>query len=666
MLAAGFAASSPQKAAAQLATSPEIALPEVEVVADQEAEKAAKKKAPAAAQQSSTPRASSAPGEVDKSAIAVSPSGIAAPVDQVSSSVTVITSKEIEAQQRRTLPDVLKTVPGLNVVQTGGPGGQTSIFMRGTNSNHVKVIIDGVDASDPSVTNRAFDFGQMLTGDIERIEVLRGPQSGLYGADAVGGVIVIYTKKGEGPPKLVAAAEGGSFGTFNQRVGASGSTGRLNYAFNIQHYRADEVPVTPRYAAPPSGERFDNSTDNWTYSTKLGYDLTQDLTVNFMARYTQSNLWFTGDDTMAFPTFANPFQSRTDMDQFLTRGEAVWKTWGGNLVSYFGVNYSEQKTDTYFPGYAFNDGDRIKYDWRSVAQVAPGYTFVVGAEYQTESMLTDTTDAEESNTGAFVELQSEIVRNFFLVANARLDDNENFGEHYTWRVAPAYVIEATGTKLHASVGTAFKAPTLSQRFVDFPMFNSYGNPDLLPEESLGYEAGFEQSVFGDTVRFGATYFHNDITELIESYFDGMGFTYRNIGRAKTEGVEVFASADITDDLRVRADYTYTEAKNDVTGADLLRRPKNKASITAGWTPTEPLLLTATLLYVGESADIDRLFFSNVTLPAYTLVNVAADYKVNDGMALYGRIDNLFDEHYENPDGFMGTGFGVFAGVRFMN
>ncbi len=158
--------------------------------------------------------------------IVVSPTTIPTPVDQVASSVTVITAGDIQRQQIRTVPDALNTVPGLNVVQSGGPGGQTSVFMRGTNSNHVKVLIDGIDASDPSIANGTFDFAHLLTGDIEQIEVLRGPQSGLYGSDAIGGVISITTKKGEGPPKVKASVEGGSFQTFNQTAGLERIAGR--------------------------------------------------------------------------------------------------------------------------------------------------------------------------------------------------------------------------------------------------------------------------------------------------------------------------------------------------------------------------------------------------------------------------------------------------------
>ncbi|MET4170571.1 hypothetical protein ABIB99_001653 [Bradyrhizobium sp. LA6.1] len=222
--------------------------------------------------------------------VVVSPTGVVTPTNLVASSVTVLTARDIERDQRRTASDALSAVPGLNLVQTGGPGGQTSIFMRGTNSNHTKVLIDGIDVSDPGNPNRSFDFGQLLTSDIQQIEVLRGPQGGLYGADALGGVISIVTKKGDGPARATGSVEGGSFGTFNQTAGLSGSQDHFNYAFNVAHFHANDVPVTPVELLPPGQKAIGNYYDNMTYSTKLGAELSENLTLNGVARYTDATL----------------------------------------------------------------------------------------------------------------------------------------------------------------------------------------------------------------------------------------------------------------------------------------------------------------------------------------------------------------------------------------
>jgi len=183
--------------------------------------------------------------------IAVSPTLIPTPTAEVASSVTVISGEEIARMQRRTVTDVLMTVPGLNIVQSGSPGTLTAVFIRGTNSYHTKVLIDGMEVGDPSTTNGAIDLGHLMAYDIERIEILRGPQSGLYGSDAIGGVISITTKKGNGPAKVSGYVEGGSFGTFNQAMTLSGSFDRFDYAFNVAHYHYSNEPVTPPYMVPP-------------------------------------------------------------------------------------------------------------------------------------------------------------------------------------------------------------------------------------------------------------------------------------------------------------------------------------------------------------------------------------------------------------------------------
>ncbi|MGO9629601.1 MAG: TonB-dependent receptor, partial [Xanthobacteraceae bacterium] len=266
----------------------------------------------------------------------VSPTTVPTPSYESASSTTVITAADIESHQYRTVPDALSLVPGLNVVQTGGPGGQTSVFIRGTNSNHVKVLIDGIDVSDPSNPNQSFDFGQLLTGDIARIEVLRGPQSGLYGSDAIGGVISITTKQGSGPPRATATVEGGSFGTFNQRVGFGGSQENFNYVFNVQHYRSTDTPVTPLNQLAPGEHRNNDSYDNWTYSTKLGANITDTFGVNAVARYTQSVLGFTGEDSVNFfPPAPEALQSTQTDRQFFGRGEAVWSVFDGRFKNFF-------------------------------------------------------------------------------------------------------------------------------------------------------------------------------------------------------------------------------------------------------------------------------------------------------------------------------------------
>ncbi len=198
--------------------------------------------------------------------------------------MTVVTAADIAAQDQRTLPEVLQNVPGLNVLQTGGPGGLTQVFMRGTNSNHIKVLVDGIDVSDPSSPDSSFDFGQYLSNDIARVEVLRGPQSGLYGSDAIGGVINIISKPGSGPLALSGSADAGSFETFNQNLSVSGSTDDISYYTGIEHFHSGATPVTPLDILAPGERRNPDYYDNVTASTKLGYNVASRLDRQLVVR----------------------------------------------------------------------------------------------------------------------------------------------------------------------------------------------------------------------------------------------------------------------------------------------------------------------------------------------------------------------------------------------
>jgi vitamin B12 transporter len=671
LTSAGVALLTPTITYAQQSASPDL-LPPVEVAPPKP--RAGETQSAAPAQQARLARrvvrtpvqrpAAAQPGARATAApVVVSPTGIVTPADQVASSVTVVTDKDIQTQQYRTVPDVLNTVPGLNVVQTGGPGGQTSVFMRGTNSNHTKVFIDGIDVSDPSTPNGAFDYAHLLTTDIQQLEVLRGPQSGLYGSDAIGGVISIITQKGDGPPRATASIETGSFKTFNQTAGVSGSQDNLNYALNVAHLHAGDIPVTPLQLLPPGQKANGNNYDNMTYSTKLGADINEYWSVNSVVRYTDATLLFTGDS--GFPGVPNATQSRHAVQQLYNRDEAVLSLFDGRIKNYFGVNYANSRSFDIAPTDPFatiTTGERVKYDWHSVTELAPDNNLIFGAEQQTDRIDTTGFSAENGNKAGFAELQTSFAKRFFLVANIRDDFNDQFGEHATYRIAPAVIVPFTETKLKASYGTGFKAPTLSELYQNFPDFFFFGNPNLKPEQSEGYDAGFEQPLFNDRVRFGSTYFHNSITNLITT--NDTFTSYANIGLATTEGTENFVSVKVTERFAVRADYTFTRAIDASTGLQLLRRPKEKWSATATWLPIDPLTLSATMLHVSDWLDVSRDGSqSGIAAPGYTIVNLRGDYAVSDQVKVFARVDNLFNLHYQNPTGFLAPGLGVFGGIR---
>ena len=583
------------------------------------------------------------------------------PLDEVATSVTVITDEDIERTQARSLPDALRTVPGLNLVQTGGPGGTTSVFMRGTNANHTKVLVDGIDVSDPSAGG--FDLAHMLVGDVERIEVLRGPQSGLYGSDAIGGVINIITKRGEGPARMTVAGEAGSFGTFNQAASLRGAGQRYDYAFNLGHLSSRDVPVTPLDLLPPGRARNDDSYDNVTLSTKLGADLAENVSVGLVARYVDTSLQFTGDDFSTFPSTPAAEQSDSDTRQFFSRATGKLSLFEGRFDQTVGLAYTDYRRRDISPGAepSFNRGDRIKADWQGDIKLTPDQILTLGLETQRDEIRDSPISAETDNQAGFIQLQSSFADRLFTAVSLRQDHNDRFGDATTYRVAPALRFAETGTTLKGSVGSGFKAPSLTQLFVDFPAFNFFANPNLQPEESVGYDIGFEQKL-GSRVQIGATYFHNDIDNLIA--LSDSGTTNVNIGHAETYGVESFVAYRPWDTVNLRADYTYTVAEDADLDRLLLRRPRHKASLSGAWQATNAFSLSATVLYVGSRVDGNRDFsVQRLEADDYITVNLAGSYAISETVTAFARIENLFDQQYEDPTGFLRPGFGIFAGLR---
>jgi vitamin B12 transporter len=599
--------------------------------------------------------------------IVVGATRIPTPAAEIASSVTVITAADIEARQQRSLPDILRGVPGVNIVQTGGAGGQTSLFIRGTNSNHTKVLLDGIDISDPSTANGVADISKLLAGDIARVEVLRGPQGALYGSDAIGGVVNIITQSGEGAMKITADAEGGSFDTFNQRGLVSGSEGNFHYLASMQHFHSGATPVTPLDLLQPGKKRHDDFYDNVTASTKLGYDVADNFDLGLVGHYTNSLGKITGDafDFATFTSFPSPTQTRIETLQYESRGTAHLTLWDGRLDQTLGLAYGHSILATQDPdnGDSRQIGDRIKLDWQGNVRVMDGQTVVLGAETARDALHPGLSFGFPSplsrgitTNAGFAELQSDFGSGLYNTLSVRYDDNSRFGDKTTWRIAPAWVLG--DTKLKASAGSGFKAPALQQLYGTFG-----GNAALKPETSFGYDVGVEQSLFGGTVTGGVTWFQNNIKNLIVSG-PAPAFQLMNVGRARTDGVESFIAWKALDRLILRADYTYTDALDAGTRLALLRRPRHKASVNADWQATDDLSLDATLLYMGPQIDGNRDFsIPRLKMPDYVTVDLAARYRLTEKWSLFGRIENVTDTKYQSPDGFLRPRLGAYGGIK---
>ncbi|WP_343712983.1 TonB-dependent receptor [Inquilinus sp.] len=580
------------------------------------------------------------------SPIVVTANRVPTPAAEVGSAVTVITRQELEDRQVRQLSDVLREVPGVAVNRTGPAGQTTQIRIRGAESNQTLVLIDGVEVNDPSA-NSDFDFAHLMADDIGRIEVLRGPQSALYGSDAIGGVVNIVTRRGEGPAGGTASVEGGGYGTLRAHASVSGGNDDLDYLIGATGLRTDGA------SAARTGSEADGTRTGTIY-TKIGLHPSELVDIDVVGRYTRFNT-----DLDGFAGGVGAVDSKDDVDgsSFLGRIQGRLKLLDGRWEHIVGLSYTDDSRD-------YRDGSdiitssyrgktsRVDYqtnltlDSEAVLPAAHRLTFAIDHEEQQADSDSGFADFSRriGATGLVGQVQLGLADSLFLTGSVRHDLNDLFRDTTTWRLTAAWQIEATGTKLRASYGTGVKNPTL---FELYGFTNSYrGNPDLKPERAEGWDAGFDQQIWGDRVVLDATYFEQRISDLIV----GSGQGSANLpGTATARGVELGLSVMPVDDLTIRASYTYTDAE-DATGAELVRRPRNLASLNVNYRFLDGTAnVNLGVDYNGRQKDLafDAAYNSSpVTLDGYTLVNLAASYQVTDRVQVYGRIDNLLDEDYE--------------------
>lgn len=593
---------------------------------------------------------------------------------EVGSSITVITAREIEQRQQTFLLDVLRSVPSIDVVQNGGPGSTTAVFMRGANSEHTLVLMDGVELNDPSSPSGGFDFANLPTDNIERVEILRGPQSTLYGSRAMGGVINIITRRGKGDPTGFFSAQGGSFHTATEKAGISGGTDRYNYSLGLSRFDSDGFSA----AGKKYGNTENDGNQNTSVKTRLGITPTSNLSIDFILNYLKNrtdldnNGGVGGDD----PNYVQKneqlsFRSQADLALFDNR-------WEQRL----GVSYNDLNRD-------FNNGidpahpsdlsrgsyhgRNVTFDWQHTLHLHETNSLTLGIERKEETAKSDYysesawgpydspwDEQSAHTTGYYLQDQIRLWDAWFTTLGVRLDDHSSFGTKATYRLTSAYTVKQTNTTVKGSYGTAFKAPSLYQLYSP-----DYGDKLLNPEKSTGWDLGVEQSLLGGKLTMGATYFHNDFNDLIN--FDSTLFKYNNIARATTHGVELTASVRPIDELTLRAGYTYTRTEDKETGLELLLRPKNKISIDGNYRFLKNANLNLGIIYVGTRFNTvyDPITYAaaRVKMSEYLVANLAVSYDICKNFQIFGRVDNLFDRNYEEITGYGTAGISAFGGVK---
>ncbi|QEQ57070.1 TonB-dependent receptor plug domain-containing protein [Chlorobium phaeovibrioides] len=580
--------------------------------------------------------------------------------DAGGSSVTVITAEDIANSGKETVAEVIKGVPGIDIASSGGIGSTTSIFMRGADSKNVLLLIDGVPTNDPSDGNRAASIANLTVDNIERIEVVRGPLSSLYGASASAGVINIITKRGGVESSVYGGVEGGSFGTNKFYGGATGMKGLFDYAVNVSRYRTDgfsTVDERNRCINPGNAEYEDDSYENTTWSGNFGLKLSSVASLRTVLRYTDAALDYDASN-------ADSSVNSSDTKSFNGRIALTLDT--KPLFSTFSYDFNSIDRDntsgttvSRYHGYLYDLG------WQGDIAATANNTVTVGLNYQNESLdnNADGTAMDKSvdTKSAFLQDQWHI-GGFDLVGAVRFEDHETFGNKTTWRVAPSYALG--NTKLKFSYGTGYTAPSLYQLYsTDDWGGGPVGNDQLKPETSRGWDAGFEQKIV-DNLKFGATYFRTDYDDRID--YDSATFRYVQVsGKTKTSGVESFVEWNPLKQLFLAGNYTYTYTRNPL-GEELARRPKNKAGLTASWEATDKVKLNTSMQWVGSRIDSEAKDENCITtnkLESYFLANLSASFQVHENVELYGRVDNLFDEYYEEVWSYATPGRSAYAGMK---
>lgn len=602
---------------------------------------------------------------------------------EVASSVTVISEADIENSHSNFIIDVLAEQPGLSVAQQGGAGKLARVFIRGANPHHTLILVDGVEVNDPGSVSNAFDFASLLTSSVERIEILRGPQSTLYGSDALAGVISIFTKKGTGKPKFLFSAEGGSYNTYKGTAALNGQLSMVDYSFNYSQFRTDGFSA--------ASEKYGNTEKDMYQANflngRIGVSPLENINFNVIFSYSKNKTGLDqssilnsdkkdiyGDDENFISNFE---QSLIKLNGSISLFEGLW-TQSLNASTIKMISKTTDETDDAHPNLSsvnYFIGNRFKLDWQNNFKLNSNHTIVIGLESETEKSYSDYLSVSEwgpyssiipaskaTTTGLYLEHQSNLFNSFFSSLGVRVDKHDKFGSEVTYRIAPAYFLRLTDTKFKATYGTGFKSPSLYYLYE--PM---YGNSDLKPELSKGWDAGIDQFLFNYFLNIGLTYYHNEFSNLIG--YDA-NFKSINIDKAETKGVEFSLSTSSFYNFIIKANYTYTETKDKSTGKDdsgkeLLRRPKNKLAVNLNYN-LNAFNCNLEVINVGKRVDKDFSVYpvTRVNLKAYTIVNLSSSYQIFTNLNLYGKIDNIFNEDYEEVLFYGTPGQSMYGGIKF--
>jgi vitamin B12 transporter len=587
--------------------------------------------------------------------IIVTSSRVEMPLRKIGTSVSVISGQEIRDQGFNSLFDVLRNQPSISVSNAGGAGKATALRIRGESGYRTLVMLDGIDITDTSGTQASPRLEHILSSGLQRVEILRGPQGLMYGADA-GGVINIESRRPESGLAGDISAEGGRYGTRQFAANLGGGNDRLDFNLSAVDYETDGF----NSRSTDTEVRDDDGYENTTLHGRLGWNATEELRFTLIARDVSGDNEF--DGCFSNTTFAQVDDCSDEFDQSSYRVTADFNSgvFKNNLA------YSDTDTDKAFyseGALSFAaEGGLASWEYLGSWRGSDSLQLVYGVDLTTESIDDGNVDTSRDQDGYYLEYQGELRNRFYTTAGIRYDDNDDFGSHTSYRLSAAYLVDlgSAQLKLRGAYGTGFRAPSLFEiSYNNGPFAAPPASTTALKEEtSEGYDLGIEY--YGSNgLYLEAVYFHQQVDDLIDfdlAFFSGY---LQFEGESRSKGVELVAELPVLDSLLLSGNYTYNDAE-DPDGARRLRAPRHLANLGISYRMLNNRL--ALNLFVRASRDAVDGF--GVKIDDYEVVNLSASYQIVDSLELYGRIENLLDEDYQEIPTYNTSGAAGYAGVRY--
>lgn len=554
--------------------------------------------------------------------------------------VSLITAEDIEVGQFRLLSDALQLSPGVQVNRSGSFGSVTSVSIRGLPSELTKIVVDGVELNDPSSFENGFDFANLDTGDVERIEILRGAQSTLYGSDAIGGVINVVTRAPAQGLEGHGYVEGGSFGTVRGSASVRGGVEKLRAVATLSGARTSGISSADKANGNPErdGSRYIN------FSSKLRFEPVEGVSFDGILRYRDIKSEFDDVDFFLGPIDAD---NVTFSEELVGAGALTLETGILSNRLSFAYNQIDRRDEATFP--FDGQGERLTYEYQGTLKAVDYATLVFGAERESDTSLVREgfgASDEIHITSGFALAQVEPTYWLSLSFGLRHDANSRFGNETTAN-GGGVVRLPFDIRLRGSYQEGFRAPTTSE--LSF-------NPNLRSELSSGWDIGLEHNFWEERAQISVTYFHQSVIDLIA--FDLATFNFVNLEAFESEGVEIASVVEVLESLSFKGAYTYTDAQNLTTDSRALRQPKNRASITVNYQPIDALTLSSGIYFNGRELDV-----GDAVLKRYTTLSLRASYRIEEHLEVFGRVENATDTDYQDIDGFGTPGASAYAGVR---